>query len=256
MHIEWQNSKDPQGNTTREFSIQRDGQRDVFGTLWVPEKIDPTVPLMCFGHGGSGDRYQTPICSMAKKLNETGMVCLSIDGPVHGRRALAEGHPQANFMKHYMTPNSLDLMEGDWNTAVAVVMALPEVGVRKLAYWGLSMGTMFGLQFLAGRDDVVLACLGLAGADSDKFPHGKALLAHAAELSCPVFYLMQWDDEIINRERYFNLFDAVGSDNKRMHVNPGAHASMAKDEIQFTLDFILGHSTGRLGERECHMITA
>ncbi|BFM15713.1 hypothetical protein R50073_18960 [Maricurvus nonylphenolicus] len=256
VSLEWQDATDSKDQPTREFHLQREGKRLLTGAVWLPETVADNVPLVCFGHGGSGDRYQQPISTMASKFLAQGIPCLAIDGPVHGLRGLKEGHPQANFQKHYVQPDSMELMRDDWQAAVETVLALPEVGPRSLAYWGLSMGTMFGLPFIADRNDVLVACLGLAGADTDKFPHGAELLDLASQLTCPTFFLMQWDDEIINRERYLNLFDALGSNNKRMHANPGKHAEVAKDEIAFMVDFMLGHIQGRLAERQVSNISS
>ena len=74
------------GLRLRELTI--DGEtRPVTGVLWQKPDSAPGAPLVCFGHGASGDRFQQPIPWLAKRLvGEHGYSALSIDGPVHGRR--------------------------------------------------------------------------------------------------------------------------------------------------------------------------
>jgi hypothetical protein len=49
-------------------------------------------------------------------------------------------------------------------------------------------------------------------------------------LSIPVLFLFQWDDELIRRPSGLSLFDAIGSTDKTMHVNPGGHVQVPSFE--------------------------
>lgn len=42
----------------------------------------------------------------------------------------------------------------------------------------------------------------------------------------PVEFTFQWDDAIAARDTGLALFDALGSREKTMHINPGAHGEI------------------------------
>ena len=72
------------GLLLREFTIE--GERPVTGVIWQPTDAEPGAPLVCCGHGASGDRHQAPIPWLARRFVGTHRLnVLSIDGPVHGR---------------------------------------------------------------------------------------------------------------------------------------------------------------------------
>ncbi|XOV86728.1 MAG: alpha/beta hydrolase [Pseudomonadota bacterium] len=237
--IEWQDGRDNLGNLTREFRITQAGARDITGAVWLPERADPNSRLICCGHGASGDRYQAPIPYLANRfLQETGSPVLSLDGPVHGRRQVGEGGRQA-FFPEFQRDDALRDMTRDWHAAIAAVVALPGVGKRELAYFGLSMGSIFGFPLIASRNDFGVAVLGLFGIQ-DSFPHASEFLQAAATISCPVLFLMQLEDELFSREGYLRAFDALGTTNKRIHANPGLHPEVPQEEIDFAFEFLIG----------------
>ncbi|MEM7365948.1 MAG: hypothetical protein AAF525_18170, partial [Pseudomonadota bacterium] len=71
-------------------------------------------------------------------------------------------------------------------------------------------------------------------------PHCRA----AANITCPVLFLMQLEDELFDRQGYLDLFDALTSDDKRLHANPGLHPEVPTEEINFSFDFMLAHLSG------------
>lgn len=241
--IDWQQGQDSQGRKTREFRIVEEGQRDITGAVWLPESRSPHDTLMCFGHGASGDRYQAPISDLAGRfVGELGIPVLSIDGPVHGRRQVGEGG-RAAFGPEYSRPDCLRDMTEDWTGAIHAARALPEVDATKLAYFGLSMGTIFGIPLIASRNDFTVATLGLFGVHNRSI-HADAHLRDASAISCPVFYLVQLEDELFSREGYLAAFDALGSVDKRIHANPGLHPQVPAREMHFAFEFLASHITG------------
>ncbi len=241
--IDWSDATDDRGARTREFRISRDTKRDITGAVWLPEFSSNSDTLMCFGHGASGDRYQAPICELAGRfVTEAGIPVLSLDGPVHGLREVNSGGRKA-FGPEYGRASSLDDMTDDWTLAIEETRQLKEVRAARLAYFGLSMGTIFGIPLIASRDDVCVATLGLFGVQ-DGFPHGDEHLRDAAKISCPVLYLMQTEDELFGRDGYLRVFDALQSGDKRIHANPGLHPQVPTREMQFAFDFLVSHITG------------
>ncbi|MCB1693628.1 MAG: dienelactone hydrolase family protein [Pseudomonadales bacterium] len=242
--IEWNEATDTSGNPTREFRITREGKRDITGAVWLPAGKPASQTLMCFGHGASGDRYQAPICHLAHRfVTEANLPVLSLDGPVHGLRQVGEGGRTA-FFPEFRRDEALTDMTEEWSVAIDAAQALPEIGKGKLAYFGLSMGSIFGIPLVASRDDVVVATLGLFGIQ-DNFPHGDEFVAAAQKITCPILFLMQLEDELFNREGYLKVFDLFASKDKRIHANPGLHPQIPSEEIGFAFEFLVSHIEGR-----------
>ncbi len=226
----------------REFDLDRDG-RLVSGVLWQPDDVAPGAPLVCCGHGASGDRHQAPIPWLARRLaGEHGCFVLSIDGPVHGRRFRAPGGRES-FWPEWRREGSVEDMIADWQYALDHVAALPEVGSGPIGYWGLSMGTIFGAPFVAVERRVEVAVLGLMGITGPD--HYRPRISAAAQaITCPVLFLCQLEDELFSREEYLALFDAFGSTDKRLHANPGLHPAVPVEELEHSIDFLVGHLKG------------
>lgn len=234
---EWWSANDPTGRSVREFRLFRDGsERPVTGALWTTvEGGDPPTPLVLFGHGASGDRYQSPICHLAGRLARHGCSALAIDGPVHGLRQVGPGG-RAALADEMRRETFVDDMVADWLWALAAARA--QVKVAAIAYFGLSMGSIFGIPTLAKLPDCRAAVLGLLGTTRAGRPFAERVLADAGEIRCPVLFLMQLEDELFPRDGCLDLFDALASDDKRIHANPGLHPQVPGEEIDFSFEFL------------------
>ena len=240
----WSSASDANGNSTREFIIESGDRRKVTGAVWLPEDPIESNTLMLFGHGASGDRYQAPICHLARRfVSEAGIPVLSLDGPVHGLRQVGPGGRQA-FGAEYQRAECIDDMVTDWNIAIDEVKGLGDLGIENLAYFGLSMGSIFGIPLVADRADVTVATLGLVGVTGAATTHAERLLRDAGHITCPLLFLMQLEDELFDREGYLKVFDNFPSKNKRLHANPGLHPEIPAEEIGFAFDFLCSHIDG------------
>lgn len=246
--IDWQSAKDPTGSDTTEFIIDRGEKSKVTGAIWLPNERDQADTLMLFGHGASGNRYQAPISHLANRfVKEARTPVLSIDGPVHGLRQVGPGGREA-FAPVLRRKSCLDDMLEDWHLAIDVVRALDRIPQQRLAYFGLSMGSIFGIPLVASRADVTVATLGLVGT-GEWYPHRDQTLAACKAIECPLLFLMQLEDEIFSRQGYLEIFDAFSSQDKRIHANPGLHAEIPQAEIRFSFDFMLSHMQGTAERR-------
>lgn len=226
----------------REFDLDRDG-RTVSGVLWEPAEPTAGAPLVLLGHGASGDRHQTPLPWLAKRLaGEHGCFALAIDGPVHGRRFVAPGGRES-FWPEWQRKGTVEDMNADWRFALEFVQSLPEVGVGPVGYWGLSMGTIYGAPFVASEPRVTVAVLGLMGIVGPEH-YVPTIEAAANAIACPVLFLMQLEDELFNRQQYLALFDALATADKRLHANPGLHPQVPVEELHHSIDFLLRHLRG------------
>lgn len=237
-------SKEAEGMRHDEFDVvHADSGRVVTGVLFSPTTPTTNAPLVCFGHGASGDRYQLPIPWLAKRLvSERGFYGISIDGPVHGRRKRGDGAREALWAE-WKREGSVEDMVADWRLALDFAQSLDHVGDGPVGYWGLSMGTIFGAPLVAAEPRISVAVLGLMGITGPSH-YKPRVQAAAAAISCPVLFLMQLEDELFTREDYLALFDALGSQDKRLHANPGLHPEVPVEEMHHCVEFLHGHLTG------------
>lgn len=237
--VHWQTGR--QG--ADDFRIEG-GARPVTGALWLPPGCTAATPLVLCGHGASGDRYQAPIPHLARRLvGERGFAVLAIDGPVHGLRQVGAGGRQA-FVTEMGRPTFIDDMVGDWLLAYREIAAVRGVGAGLLGYFGLSMGTIFGVPLLASELDFAVSVIGLCGVTGAAAGIGARLLADAAVIDHPLLFLMQLEDELFDRDGYLALFDGLRSADKRLHANPGQHSGVPAEEVDFAFDFLADRLAG------------
>ncbi len=100
------------------------------------------------------------------------------------------------------------------------------------------MGTIYGLPLAVAEPRIQVAVFGLMGLVG---PSRARMAADAPALVCPVLFIQQWDDSLIPRDSIFELFDALGSRDKRLHASPGDHAAVPAEEFVFSARFLARH---------------
>ncbi len=216
--------------------------RPITGVLWTAPDGPPDRPLICFGHGASGDRMQQPIPWLVDRLvGGHGFAALSIDGPVHGRRKVGGGG-RDEFWPEWRRPGTVEEMNDDWRRALDFVQHQPDVGTGPVGYWGLSMGTIYGAPFVAADDRIVAAVLGLMGITGPRH-YRPTIDQAAAEIDVPVLFIMQLEDELFAREDCLALFDRLASSDKRLHANPGLHPAVPIEELNHSVTFLVERLT-------------
>ena len=218
--------------TEREFDLTVNGQ-NVPGVYWRPKGGDANrVALL--GHGGSTHKKVEYIQLVAKLLAERGIASIAIDGPGHGERASGvEVQSSGGFADIWNAGGGTEGIVDDWQAALDFLEA--EEGVRPACWWGLSMGTMMGLPVTASDSRIRVALLGLMGTWG---PNGDDLKRLAPDVLCPVRFLLQWDDEIVPRNTCLELYDALGSEKKTLHANPGIHTAVPQTEISGSVEYL------------------
>jgi dienelactone hydrolase len=174
-----------------------------------------------------------------------GFAAAAIDGPVHGGRRddAAEGlGVRAQFRAAWERPETIDEMVADWKATLDALRALPALGELPVGYWGLSMGTILGLPFVAAEPRIEAAVLGLCGIVP---PSEERLGRDAEQIRCPVLFVQQWDDELFPRARVHALFDRLATREKTLHANPGLHGEVPAREFAASVQFL----ASRLGDR-------
>lgn len=193
--------------------------------------------LVLVGHGGGSDdahKHSGYIIAIADLLAQRGIASLSIDGPGHGERATFafKGH-DGEIGRAWASGGGTPGVVADWRAALDFIEA--ERGDRPTGWWGVSMGTMMGVPVIAAEGRIRCAVLGLMGIWAEI---GSDLERLAPDVTCPLRFLVQWDDERIPRVTCFELFDRLGSTHKTLHANPGPHAGIPSFEFEASADYI------------------
>ncbi len=236
------------GVNERRFDVDVDG-RVVPGILWTPDGAVGSRPLVLIGHGATRHKRVDYIVALAGQLvREVGFAAVAIDAPGHGDRRPDPGADEytmfSEFLVEWSRDGTLEDMVADWQATLDAVRHLDEVGDGPLGYWGLSMGTIYGIPLVATEPRVQAAVFGLMGLVG---PTAERLAADARQVTCPVAFIQQWDDSLLPRQPVLDLFDALASVDKRLHVHPGEHAAVPVEEMEFSLTFLARHLAPRAG---------
>ena len=204
-------------------------------------------PLVLLGHGGGQHKKGPSLVARARRLvTGCGFAAAAIDMPGFGDRPktgpderfmaeIAEGRAAGEPVGDLILRHNVALAARavpDWQ---ATVDALRDAGVGgPVGYWGVSLGTMIGVQLAAAEPRISAAVFGLAGGHD-------TLTKAAARVAVPVEFLLQWDDELVPRADGLALFDAFASAEKTLHANPGGHQQIPEFELDSSQRFLARH---------------
>jgi dienelactone hydrolase len=202
-------------------------------------------PLVAIGHGGSDHKRQPVVVSLARRLvRHHHLAAVAIDGPVHGDRRADGGVDSRLTLLEFGQRWAGDgvamteAMVADWQATISAVQQLPEVGPGPVGWWGVSMGTILGLPLVAADRRIVVSVLGLMGLTG---PTVERIAADAPKIRCPVLFLVQREDELFPVESALALFDALGTEDKRLHLYPGRHGALPGEAIDDSEAFVAAH---------------
>lgn len=223
--------------TERRFTVERTDEA-VPGILWTPEGATGPRPLVLLGHGGGQGKRAANILALARRLvRHHGFAAAAIDQPFHGGRLPDDERPvsveerRERLRGRMFGRDRTAIVERaitDWTATLDALQGLDDVGAGPVGYWGLSMGSHFGVPFVAGEPRVAAAVLGLFGWSPTRGQEGVDDLAR--RVTVPVLFLVQWDDEIVARDSALRLFDLLGSSAKTLHAHPGRHIEVPREE--------------------------
>jgi dienelactone hydrolase len=170
-----------------------------------------------------------------------GWCAASIDGPGHGGRGTITVTTDPDYLAMWQTERIVESTVEDWRATLDALSTLGEVDSARIGYWGLSMGTMFGLPFVASDDRIgaaVLGKAGMTGSSVDRSRIAPHFEQHAPNVDVPVLFSIQWDDERFERDGQLDLFDRIGSEDKRLHAYPGLHADNGPEAFEVQAEFL------------------
>jgi dienelactone hydrolase len=235
-----------QGVTERRFDLVV-GDALVPGIVWTPEGATGPRPLILIGHGGTQHKRVDNILRLARALvRHHGYAAASIDAPNHGDRGTPEGMEEfrrrivsGRFTEEQRRDMTLSAESAakEWTATLDAVEQMPEIGRGPVGYWGLSMGTSIGVRFIADEPRVKCAILGLFGLRQDADPLERA----ARNVTVPLLFLFQMNDELVKLESGLALFMVFGSETKTVHMNPGGHVQVPAFEREYYETFFVRH---------------
>ncbi len=233
------------GVTERGFTIHASdtGGAPIPGVLWAPEGATGPLPLVLMGHGGLSHKRADRMAAIGRRLaRRQGFMAASIDQIDHGERGgIIEGADDTLYRAMWQRPGVVEQSVTEWREVTRTLAALASVAESRIGFWGLSMGTMFGMPFVAEESLIRAAVLGLAsltGRSVERSGIRAYFEAAAPRITCPVMWVVQWDDERFDRDGSMALFDLLATPNKRLIAFPGLHAEAPDESTAFTREFL------------------
>lgn len=233
-------SSDPQASrdiAQRSFTCSVEG-RSVPVAVWLP-RTDRRSPLVLVGHGGSGHKRSDFVLDVVQPLvRDHGIAVAAIDGPVHGERRGTPASAAAvrdEFRALWEAGGSVEPMVADWRGVLDALCSFREVDPAALGYYGLSMGTAYGLPLLAQEPRIRAAVIGMWGTSR---ANSRRLVDDARQVRCPVMFSLQWDDELFTRDGQFEVFDALATRDKHLSIYPGGHLNPSGARLDDVVHFL------------------
>jgi pimeloyl-ACP methyl ester carboxylesterase len=227
------------GVLEREFTLG-----EIPGVLWTPGSAP--VPLILSGHnGGLHKRHPRLVARARHYAAEYGFAVAAIDAPGHGdrprsavdeqaradlRRTLEAGEPVGEIVDAFIVP-LVERAVPEWRTTLDALLSLPEIG-GPVGYEGM---TAIGIR-LAMVEPRISAVVFFAGGFVPD-----VLREAARQVTMPLQFLLQWDDEGMERQPTLDLFDAFGTREKTLHANLGGHGGVPWFEVDDAARFFTRH---------------
>jgi dienelactone hydrolase len=246
--LRWIGKSTSEGGVTEcRFNLEREAGT-IPGILWSPIKQEGPVPLILMGHGGSGHKRDDRQLLLGRRFaGAFQMAAASIDGPFHGDRVSTPLEPRQYQERMAATgiDKVTDGMINDWCATLDTLSQLDIINADRIAYIGLSMGTRFGLPLVSAVSSRLrCSVLGKNGMRAPALLNmAPRFTQDAPKITIPVLFHMQWNDELFPRDGQFELFDLLGSHDKRLLAFPGSHSTTAPAAIEAWCEFLAHYLT-------------
>ncbi|MFJ2593066.1 dienelactone hydrolase family protein [Streptomyces erythrochromogenes] len=218
------------GVLAREFTLG-----EIPGTLWTPASAAP-VPLILMAHNNGLPKSADRLVARARHCAAAGYAVASIDAAGCGdrprtaadeqaraelRRAMRAGEPVDGIFESMIGP-LVERAVPEWRTTLDALLELPGIGGPV----GYSGWTALGIRLAAVEPRIAAAGFFAGG----YVP--RAQREEARQVTVPLLFLLQWDDEGNPRQRALDLFDAFGTEEKTLHANLGGHTGTPWFEVE------------------------
>ncbi|MER6561473.1 alpha/beta hydrolase [Streptomyces sp. NPDC001027] len=228
------------GVLKREFTLG-----EIPGALWTPGSAAP-VPLILMAHNNGLPKADPRLVARARYTAARGYAVASIDAAGCGdrprsaaderaradlRRAMQAGEPVDEIFEALIGP-LVEKAVPEWQATLDALLELPGIAGPV----GYSGGwTALGIRLVVVEPRVAAAGFFAGG----YVP--RAQREEARQVTVPLLFLLQWDDEGNPRQRALDLFDAFGSKEKTLHANLGGHTGTPAFELEDGCRFLDRH---------------
>jgi cephalosporin-C deacetylase-like acetyl esterase len=217
------------------------GDRQVPASIWWPKASNTPSPVILVGHGGSGHKRSQLVLDLVQALIPHQMAVVAIDGPVHGaRRATFSDGPvvRQEFRDLWATGQSVDPMIADWQSCIDHICQMPHINAQQIAWYGISMGTAYGIPLLAIDARIKAAALGMWGTCREP---ALRLKMDATKIEIPVLFQQKEQDEIFTHEGQLDLYRCIKSQDKIYRSYPGGHTDPKDEQLNDIVQFLAQH---------------
>jgi hypothetical protein len=216
---------------------------EIPGTLWTPATAP--APLIATAHNNGLPKRDPRLVARARHSAANGYAVAAIDAPGCGdrprsaadeqaradlRRAMRAGEPVDEIFESFIGP-LVERAVPEWRTTLDALLALPGIGGPV----GYSGWTAVGIRLAVVEPRIAAAGLFAGG----YVP--RAQREEARQVTIPLLFLLQWDDEGNPRQRSLDLFDAFGTKEKTLHANTGGHTGTPWFEVEDAVRFFARH---------------
>jgi len=244
---------EPGGIIARRFDLDVDGTT-VPGMHWFPAGDTTEIgnsATVCIAHGGFQHKLYGNVPELAHQFVRNLRVgVVALDAPDHGDRIV--DREAAKAARDAAVRNAADGRRGldpdtlaamakrakqhviEWRALLDDLQTDDRWAAGPFGWWGVSMGTTHGIPVVAHDPRITAAVFGLNALQ----PTNEA---DARSITVPILFLNQSDDELMTREVALALWDAFGSKEKTMHINPGGHVQVPRFERDASEAFFRRH---------------
>jgi dienelactone hydrolase len=209
--------------------------RVIPGTLTSAAGSVPRAVVLA-GHGFTLSRRSLYPATFQRNLTGRGFAVAALDAPGHGERQPDGGRDHArverDWRAHWREFAATQIAEE--HSALIDALAAADLAGLPLGYWGLSLGTQYGVGVLASEPRIEAAVLGLSTLPDP----GPRIGAYAARVACTVFFILQEQDAIASPDRARALFDRIGAHEKLLRASPGGHTDVPRAVFEEAYDFL------------------
>jgi dienelactone hydrolase len=215
------------------FTVEAHGET-IRALLWTTDTAS-RAPLILTGHGLGLDKRALFPTTLAEDLTTRGFCVAAIDAPEHGSRRSSDdpGAIAEAWRVHWSTHGASHIAE-EHAALIDLLAQRPEVDTTRVGYFGLSLGTQYGIGILASEPRIRAAVLGLFSLADP----GVLMRRYAPRVNCPVFFIRQLEDEIHPADRVGALFDLIASPEKELRSSPGAHTEVPQSVFDDAYAFL------------------
>lgn len=221
-----------------QINLAPTGETSIPCSIWM--QTEPPRGIVILGHGLGVDRFDATVMRPMELLVQDHHAAVVVpEIPLHGTRTELP----------YDTLEIVGRWQKFWisggiDSICKELQLLTDFCIRRfdnvpITYFGASLGTQYGIPFLAQTKNIRSAVLGLFG--SHPPPKTPVMNQFAPEVQCPVYFIQKLDDEIHSAESTTHLFSTIGALEKVIDSSSGRHGDVSMETVANACSFLAKH---------------